>query len=84
MTGPALYIDSLWTDVPGRFAALTSEAMVSAYYRAALAFSDEFRWNALIDVFAVMHLIGMSRGLAQPTHERAWIRCPFSALSQLV
>ncbi len=59
--GPALYLACLAAGLPDLLRVLTAQGMAAAHIDGMLGFSDEFLWNALIGVFAVVHLLGMSR-----------------------
>ncbi|UOA26349.1 acyltransferase [Pseudosulfitobacter sp. DSM 107133] len=80
--GPVLYVLCQWADVPDTLAAMTAEAVAPLNYRALLAFSDEFIWNALLGGMAVVHIMGMARLLQgyQRAHPRVrwWAGASFS------
>ena len=61
LAGPLLYVAALWAGLPGMLRGFTADLMAPLPYRAVLVFSDEFIWNALIGIFATLHLLGMAR-----------------------
>ncbi len=80
--GPALYVYCLWAGVPDALAAMTAEVFAPTNYRIALAFSDEFVWNALLGLMTTLHIMGMARLLQsyQGNHPRIrwWAGASFS------
>jgi peptidoglycan/LPS O-acetylase OafA/YrhL len=80
--GPLLYVYCLWTGVPDALASLTAQYFLPMDYRYALAFSDEFIWNALLGAMTAFHIMGMARLLQgyQGNHPRIrwWAGASFS------
>ncbi len=74
LAGPALYVLGLSIDLPGALTDLTAQAMAPVNYRQALAFSDEFIWNAFIGVFTVLHLMGAAALMGDTVRDRRWVR----------
>lgn len=80
--GPLLYVCCLWAGVPDALAAITADTFAPQNHRVVLAFSDELLWNALVGVFATMHVMGMAHLLRayDGTHDRIrwWAGASFS------
>ncbi|MCX7567993.1 acyltransferase [Sulfitobacter sp. F26169L] len=80
--GPVMYMFCLWSGVPDMLATITGAYFEPVNYRLALAFSDEFIWNAMVGVMTVIHIMGMARLLHsyQGDHPRVrwWAGASFS------
>lgn len=63
LLGPCMYALCLAANVPDMLTALTADSLAPQHPRSVLGFSDEFIWNAMIGVFAALHIMGMARVL---------------------
>lgn len=80
--GPLIYVCSLLAGLPDTLADATATFFAPVNYRVALGFSDEFLWNALVGVFASLHIMGVAKLLGdyKGTHPRIrwWAGASFS------